>query len=246
MPSSHTQGSRISGPSHRCDLRITSACTGTAPPDARGCGPCRRIVRDELRALPGLYEQCVQSLTVGQRPAVVQIRKGRAPSGLNLNLTAVSVRTSVLGVLASWASLVIDETGATQPGSRQVAVLAAFLDGHLDWVLAHEVAADFAEELTDLTDAARAVLDPASSERIDLGPCGEPGCGLTVYAAIGAGAAVSGHGVCCGAGHHLAASQWLLLDQAPDAPGVPGAPGALDVLGAPGTLGAPAAEESVA
>jgi hypothetical protein len=200
-----------------CELRITPSCTGTALSGMRGCDRCRQALRGELRALPGLHEQCAQSLTPGRRPEIVKIKNTGVPGGLSLNLTAVSVRTSILGVLASWASMVIEETGAAKPPSRRVHVLSTFLYRNLDWVLSHEVAADFAEEITDLADAARAVLDPEMSERIDLGSCGEPGCGLTVYAAIGAGTDAGAHGASCGAGHHLSANQWLLLEESDDA-----------------------------
>src|SRR4051812_685945 len=199
-----------------CELRITPSCTGTALSRMRSCDRCRQALRGELRALPGLHEQCAQSLTPGRRPEIVKIKNTGVPGGLSLNLTAVSVRTSILGVLASWASMVIEETGAPKPPSRRVHVLSTFLYRNLDWLLSHEVAADFAEEITDLADAARAVLDPEMSERIDLGSCGAPGCGLTVYAAIGAGADVAAHGASCGAGHHLSANQWLLLEESDD------------------------------
>jgi hypothetical protein len=201
-----------------CELRITTSCTAVARPGLRGCDQCRQVLRDELRALPGLHESCAQSLTPGRRPAIVQVKGGGVPGGLSLNPTAVSVRASILGVLASWAAMVVEELGAAKPPSRRVHVLSTFLYRNLDWLLAHESAADFAEEITDLADAARAVLDPALSERIDLGPCGEPGCGLTVYAAIGVAAGAATHGASCGAGHHLSARQWLLLDDPNDLP----------------------------
>ncbi|NGY63241.1 hypothetical protein G7043_30405 [Lentzea sp. NEAU-D13] len=199
-----------------CELRIVPSCTATAISGTRSCDQCRQALRDELRALPGLHEQCAQSLTPGRRPEIVQIKNTRVPGGLSLNLTAVSVRTSILGVLASWSSMVIEETGAAKPPSRRVHVLSTFLYRNLDWILNHEAAQDFAEEITDLADAARAVLDPSMSERIDLGPCGEAGCGMTVYAAVGAGADAGAHAASCGAGHHLSASQWLLLEESED------------------------------
>jgi hypothetical protein len=194
-----------------CELRIIPSCTGTAVPGLRGCESCRQALRDELRALPGLYESCAQSLTPGRRPEIIRVKGGGVPGGLSLNPTAVSVRASILGVLASWAAMVIEETGSAKPPSRRVHVLSAFLYRRLDWVLANEAAADFAEEVTDLADAARAVLDPSMSERIALGSCGEAGCGMTVYAAIGADAGA--HSASCDAGHQLSAQQWLLLEE---------------------------------
>ncbi|SDG48954.1 hypothetical protein SAMN05216553_108309 [Lentzea fradiae] len=200
-----------------CELRVVPSCTASAVADSRSCDQCRQALRDELRALPGLHEQCAQSLTPGRRPEVVQIKNTRVPGAMSLNLTAVSVRSSILGVLASWSSLVIEETGTARPPSRRVHVLSTFLYRNLDWILRQEVAQDFAEEITDLADAARAVLDPSMSERLDLGPCGEAGCGMTVYAAIGVAGETGAHSASCGAGHHLSASQWLLLEESDDA-----------------------------
>ncbi|PPK65658.1 hypothetical protein V5P93_005127 [Actinokineospora auranticolor] len=196
-----------------CELRVTPSCTGSALTGLRGCDRCRQALRDELRALPGLHESCAQSLTPGRRPEVVRVKGGGIPGGISLNPTAVSVRASVLGVLSSWTALIVDELGVERPPSRRVHVLSTFLYRNLDWLLAHEAAADLAEEITDLADAARAVLDPSTSERVDLGSCGTPGCGMTVYATIGAGSDAVAHGASCAAGHHVAASQWLLLEE---------------------------------
>lgn len=171
----------------------TTACVGTGCvrregaglarhlPDAgsRLCSPCRGGLLRDLRQLPGLYEECARQL--GGRPVRTGERTSGGPlPGMPFDTRAAEVRSSVLGVLSSWATLVVEERGVTAP-RRTVAALAEFLARHADWLSGHRAAAEACEEVARLVRRARRAIDPEPDHRVGIGSCVEPGCpgGLT-------------------------------------------------------------------
>jgi hypothetical protein len=87
--------------------------------------------------------------------------------------------------------------------------MTTFLVRHLNWLLAHPAAGDFAQELAQLTAHARrsAYVQPALR---DLGECIHPDCGATLSTAPGRGGGRSRE-VQCTAGHAWQPHQWLQL-----------------------------------
>jgi hypothetical protein len=76
-------------------------------------------------------------------------------------------------VLASWAGLIVQETG-TPPPRRAVADLCRFLLGRADFLLRHPAAGDLVAEVAALVKEAEQVLRP---DRVRaLGSCVVPGC----------------------------------------------------------------------
>jgi hypothetical protein len=176
----------------------------------RLCRECRRKVRSELVGLPALHKDCERVLT-RRRQGYLKKVSGRRLNGICLDEAAVTVRSDIVRVLASWSGLVVGERGVTGPDKREVVQLAGFLDLHLDWLVAHPAAHDFAGEIATLATAARDVIDPGPAFRMELGRCEESGCGRTMYATIGAEDESLRHKVICEAGHVWQPQQWLLL-----------------------------------
>ncbi|MES9535745.1 MULTISPECIES: hypothetical protein [unclassified Actinomadura] len=163
-----------------------------------------------LASLPGLYLACEQSLEV-PRQHPIRMMRGRRPSGIRLDEVAAAVRSDTVRVLSSWCELVIEERGVTGLGSLDVKALTAFLQAHLDWLVGHAVAADFAEEIVALAADAERALNPTRVRTIDLGPCAEHGCGGRVRASIGAGGQGAVPQVRCDSGHDWPPRRWLDL-----------------------------------
>lgn len=168
-------------------------------------------MRDELRGLPEVYQECEGILVRTPQGAAVERVNRTKRAGTTLNERAVQVRTDILAVLASWCGLVADERAVPRPERREVAHLVDYLDRHLDWLATHPAAADFAGELSTVTRAAQAVLDPDPTVRTELGTCGEVGCEQPVYATFRGESPVPQVG--CTAGHVWQPHQWLLLGQ---------------------------------
>jgi hypothetical protein len=122
------------------------------------------------------------------------------------------VRSDIVAILASWSGLVVTERAVARPVRRDVGMLAAFVGAHLDWLLAHPAAADFAEEVTTLARAARRAAQPGARIHLELGQCVRPGCESPLFATThgDGGTALTGH-VRCDSGHVWQAHQWLPL-----------------------------------
>lgn len=160
------------------------AVTGT-----RLCPACGdRLVR-ELRRLPRLYDECGLRLGGSDRRRE-KISGGPLP-GMPFNTAAADARTSIVSVLRSWASLVVDErqvgmppvavTGAAAGGVAGAAVggvarLAEFLIRHSGWLTSHGAAGELSDEVATLVRQAQRVIDPSQLRRVPIGDCVEADC----------------------------------------------------------------------
>ncbi|MFI0899351.1 OvmZ protein [Streptomyces sp. NPDC020983] len=159
-----------------------------------------------LRALPRLYAACEHALgpvTSGFQERV----SGTRGRGMPLNERAMEARSDMVGVLASWADMVVGERRASAPRGRTVRDLAGFVAGHLDWLLAHPAADDFVSEIVMVEEAALRAVHGRGASR-ELGRCPEPDCGSTVQSGVLPGGDFA---VSCGSGHVLTPQQWMLL-----------------------------------
>lgn len=181
-----------------------------AVPGLRLCVVCRDQVERTLAELPMLHAHCERAL-VRQSRWLTERVGGTRPNGISLNDAAVAARTDLVDVPASWAALVVDERRVRPPRSGEIRELVRFLGIHLDWLCGHAAAADFAEELADLAQQAREVLDPNPMVRMELGPCQVSGCTEVVHAIVRAADEERPEQVRCGAGHSWGPHQWLLL-----------------------------------
>lgn len=176
----------------------------------RLCATCRELLASRLASLPRLYKACEQVLEARPYHSIRLVR-GRRPAGIHLDERTVAVRGDTIRVLSSWCQLVVDEHGATGPRGLDIALLTSFLRAHLDWLVTHPAAADFAAEIAHLAAGAGEVLNPARTPAIDLGPCMEEGCRRMVRTSARPGNQGSAPQVGCDAGHTWPPHQWLRL-----------------------------------
>ncbi|MCH0542337.1 hypothetical protein I3F58_22850 [Streptomyces sp. MUM 203J] len=156
-----------------------------AEQNTRLCSGCGHRFVAELKALPGLYEECGTLLAGSDQPR--ERTSGGPLPGMPFNTAAAEARSSVVGVLRSWAAMVLDDrfgggrhaAAIRTPGT--VAELAAFLVRHSDWLAAHDAAGEVSEEVARLVRRARRVIDPEPLRRVTIGACTKPDCsgGLT-------------------------------------------------------------------
>jgi hypothetical protein len=187
-----------------------SGCSKLERDNFRLCAPCRERLRTELAELPDLYEDV---LGLSHYRFDDLVRTGKT-TGICRNDAAVAVRADMLDLLASWATLVVDERGVAGPQRRAVPELVQFLNGHLDWLATHPAAADLADEIGDLAALAHEALAPKPATDVVLGRCARPGCSGTVRATTDDSLARQ---VSCDAGHVWKPHQWLLLGREPAA-----------------------------
>jgi hypothetical protein len=186
--------------------------SGKAPLLARElgiCPVCRDLAEETLIELPDLFELCAHALDL--RPNELRERvSGHRPRGLVLSDAIVSVRSQILGVLASWCGLVTSERGVLGPDVLDIRKLVGFLAIHLHWLCQHPAAPDFVDELTDLTDTANEAMRPETGFRVAVSTCLRPDCHETVYAEAHREGAEP-YEVSCEAGHVWAPEHWLAL-----------------------------------
>jgi hypothetical protein len=162
--------------------------------------------------LPELYDECESALGHSSSYAFTERVSGSRGAGIPVNPAAMTARSEIMGLLASWASLVLSERRLSGAPTRSVSGLSFFLAAHLDWLVAHPAAADFAEEVCGAVHGARSASRPGPSLHIELGTCVHPGCESALYATGRAGDdRPPAHQIRCGAGHAWSARDWLLV-----------------------------------
>lgn len=173
------------------------------------CTSCRDVAEETLIELPSLFEMCAYALDL--RPNGLRERvSGHRPRGIILRDAVVSVRSEILGVLASWCGLVTTERGVPGPDELAIRKLIGFLGIHLHWLCQHPVAPDLVDELVELTASASDALRPGTGFRIAVGTCLRAGCGRPVYAEAHR-EGDEPYEVSCEAGHVWAPEHWLSL-----------------------------------
>jgi hypothetical protein len=166
-------------------------------------------VRANLAVLPGLHAACADELTPGDHRARERVT-GWTPKGIVLRESVMTARSDMVAVLASWATLIVDDRRVRGPRGQEVRHFTAFLLHHFGWLAAHPAAGDFADEIGELVSTARDVLDPGKSADLAVSSCERPGCAEPVLARIGV-RDPGHHPVACTAGHRVPPEQWLRL-----------------------------------
>lgn len=176
---------------------------------SRLCPTCRLRLTHDLRRLPRLHDECGQLLTGVDRPRDRTSGGGSAP-GLPFNTAAADARSGIIGVLRSWAALVIEERGVGVPQDTP-ATIAEFLLHHSAWLLAHQAAGELSDELARCVRRARQVIDPAPRRRIPVGDCVVPGCEGGLTAAVRPGGFDPAVEVGCDAepAHRWSGQEWM-------------------------------------
>lgn len=173
----------------------------------------RRALAADLAALPALHRESEQHLVLPARQGGLARVTGHRPDPPPVSDAALEARHDAVVRLASWARLVLDETGAGKPPERTVPALAAFLGRHVGLLAAHPAAGPAADEIARVATALRCVVAPPRPELVPLGRCVEPGCEAEVTLPERGGDDLVLRGPMCGAGHVLTPRQWLLLNR---------------------------------
>lgn len=176
--------------------------TSTTTTPTCGCG---RPVKDMAVLCQGCTDRLARDLgDIGALAEEVettrlrQSRTGGASSGvlsrpyerpLPFHVKAAETAELLRSTVVAWVRVVLDERGGRMPAD-DMAALAGFLLGQLEWLRHHPAAAEVADEISHVTGAARRVIDSAPS-RVYVGPCdpegahGEEPCPVDLYARQG-------------------------------------------------------------
>ncbi|MFE6286032.1 hypothetical protein [Streptomyces sp. NPDC057877] len=175
------------------------------------CGPCIRRVERSLRALPGLYQECLHQVspTSARRTNPTKVSGSRSRDYLDISV--LDARHHILTIVESWSGMVVDKLRVTAP-PRSVPHLARFLMRHLGWLTAQPPAAEFADEIEGLVVRLRQTIDPEPSDLQTLiRKCVVDNCSGTISVAPGAGVTAGHRSIACSAGHSWEMREWLGL-----------------------------------
>jgi hypothetical protein len=179
---------------------------------SRLCQACRRGLAEDLASLPRLYNECAQRLCESSPRPLGDKVPARPMLGIPLNAAAAEARSAVIAVLSSWSGLVAQERSITGP-ARAVEALAGFLGLHVDWLAAHEAAAEASHEVARLARTARRGAYPNPPRRVALGACVEPGCAGSLTATVRPQDALLPAEISCDANssHRWQTYEWMRL-----------------------------------
>ncbi|MER5310207.1 hypothetical protein ABT034_20750 [Streptomyces sp. NPDC002773] len=194
---------------------------------ARLCSGCALALVGGLRRLPNLYDECGLLLGGADRPRERTSGGGSAP-GLPFNTAAAEARSVIVGVLRSWAGLVVGERVVAAPRDA-VADVVEFLIRHAGWLAAHEAAGELCEEVARAVRRARYVVDPSPGRGMNVGTCVVADCGGGLTAVVRDGRSDPPVEISCSAvpAHRWSAQEWMALSggaAAAEGPAVPALP----------------------
>jgi hypothetical protein len=198
----------VSSCSRYRDMRMLPVTNGNER-RIRLCTSCLGGLRANIVRLPRLFHDCEELLSNRRARGLERIRGGGPSGGVTLNESIVGARSDMLAVLASWAGLIVDERPVYIRPRRTTGELSRFLLEHLRWLAGHPAAADAATEIADVVRTAEELTSVRPASRLELGTCGEAGCGGMVTASVGPAADPSSIG--CDRGHAWRPNEWLLL-----------------------------------
>jgi hypothetical protein len=167
--------------------------------------------------LPAFYAELEQRLTTRPRQhPVLAPARGKRRTEISPSDDLLDTRSAARNVISSWARLVADERRVTPvrktPWDITCAVL--FLDAHLDWLLAHQAATEFVDEISDLMAAVGIQCEHGALPRMPTYTCVVAGCEAKLRAALRRCGEHLAAEIRCGNGHAWTADQWLRLKRA--------------------------------
>ncbi|MGH3094583.1 MAG: hypothetical protein ACRDMV_01115 [Streptosporangiales bacterium] len=170
---------------HYTDCAL-ARCVGCLPREATEgnlCGRCYTRLAEALDDLPVTYALLEHVL----EPGSVQLDDGRRKRGkradapVPVRLDVVAYRdhrgtASVVALLESWARLVREERGLTQPTAPATVVgEASFLRTHLDWIARQDWIIDMWNEILDLNRQLTQAIGETNPKPVgDCPECGGP------------------------------------------------------------------------
>lgn len=174
------------------------------------CATCIGQVEQNLRALPGLYQESLHQVAPVAR-RIGQTRVSGSRSRDHLNMSVLDARFNILTVLDSWAKFVVEKLGVAAP-TRSVPHLSRFLLRHLEWLAGQPPAADFVDEIHGLGVELLHTIDPGPGERHGPGrQCVVDHCTGTISTSAQRTSNTGKKVIQCSSGHSWEMHEWIML-----------------------------------
>ncbi|MGY1439943.1 hypothetical protein [Streptomyces reniochalinae] len=169
-----------------------------------------RQLEDNLRALPGLYQESLHHVApISRRTHHTRVSGSRSTE--RLNMSALDARHNILAVLESWSSFVVDGLGQAAP-TRSVPDLTRFLLRNAEWLTEQPPAPDFADEIDGLRRELLRTIDPERGEpRAPVWECVVADCAGKISAPSQSVGTTGATRIRCSSGHAWDMHEWITL-----------------------------------
>lgn len=136
----------------------------------RVCWGHRTGFQTDLAAMPALHRELEQHLTgSGGGPG----DRSSDESGLSLNPAVVAARDHIRMTLVAWTRIALEEGPWNVPPADDIAPIARWLLARTDWLLNQDWTPEVVDNIHETRTEARALIQPNTTYRIELGPCPE-------------------------------------------------------------------------
>lgn len=140
--------------------------------NARICWGHRAGLVDDLHSLHLLHDELAEHLVGGGGD---KIRRGKGDeTGIAVNRKVVDARDHIRHTLVAWTLIALEEGPWKVAPADDLAAITAWLETRTDWLLDQDWTAELATNLRETMTEARALIQPNTTYRIELGPCPEP------------------------------------------------------------------------
>lgn len=140
-------------------------------PGVRLCAGHLGGLRENIATLPRIHDQLAAYL-------VSSGGEGHAPKseavGIALNADVVKTRDNIRNDLVSWTRIALEEGPWSIPPSDDLRDVAAWLVMRVDWLANQDWSDEIARSIQDTVTEARALVQPNTTYRVEIGPCPEP------------------------------------------------------------------------
>ena len=137
----------------------------------RVCWGHRSGFVDDLKALPVLNDELASHLS----------RSGGDPGdrssdevGISLDPAVVAARDHIRVTLVSWTRITLEEGPWKHAPDDTIPAITAWLLRRCDWLLNQDWTPEFVDNVRTTVRESRALIQPNTTYRIELGPCPEP------------------------------------------------------------------------
>ena len=138
--------------------------------NARVCWGHRSGMLADLKGMPALHG--VLALHLGGSGGGPGDRS-TTEAGLSLNPAVVAARDHIRATLTSWTLIALEEGPWEAAPADNLDSIATWLLVRSDWLINQDWTPELAANLRETTSEARALIQPNTTYRIELGPCPE-------------------------------------------------------------------------
>lgn len=138
---------------------------------ARLCLGHEKRTTSDLARLAGLHEELTAHLAGGGGDGARRTRSDE--TGISVNIKVIKARDHIRATLVSWTRIALEEGPWQHAPDDDLRAITAWLERRTDWLLHQDWTPELSTNLHITRIEARALIQPNTTYRVELGPCPE-------------------------------------------------------------------------